>query len=183
MSAFGNGNNEEYLIHIIAVMHLIEQKGMAQDVTKAFEVLVEVRKKLQPLLQFPDNKTETAKEEGKKKLLKIKKTLKNKHDFAVTEAQKAYKLFHCFVVGKARMQWDKIVHEMHSKDTWIGMNGKSNQGLCMRSWLSFQDCIKLHKLTVFPADITENRVSTCSRPSRSPANHDVPVHGSYGCFE
>jgi hypothetical protein len=37
----------------------------------------------------------------------------------------------------------------------IGVNGKSNQGLHVRSWLSFQDCIKLHKLTFFPADATE----------------------------
>jgi hypothetical protein len=55
------------------------------------------------------------------------------------------------------MQWDKIMHEMHSKDPWIGMNGKSHPGLCVRSWLSFQDCIKLHKLTVFPADTTEKQ--------------------------
>ncbi len=32
MSAFENGNNKEYLIHAIAVMCLIKQKGMAQDV-------------------------------------------------------------------------------------------------------------------------------------------------------
>jgi hypothetical protein len=75
MSAYGIGNNKEYLVHIIAIMHLIEQKGTAQDVEKAFEVLVEVRREMQPLLKFPDNKTESEKEEHKKKLLKFKKTL------------------------------------------------------------------------------------------------------------
>ncbi len=63
---------------------------MAQDVKKAFQVLVEVRKELQPLLEFPDDKTETAKEERKKKLLEIKKTLKTKQNFAIAEAQKVY---------------------------------------------------------------------------------------------
>jgi hypothetical protein len=66
MSAFGNGNNEKYLVHVIAVMCLIDQKGMDQDVKKAFEVLVEVRRELQPLLEFTDNETETTKEECKK---------------------------------------------------------------------------------------------------------------------
>ncbi len=47
--------------------------------------------------------------------------------------------------------------EMHSKDPWIGMNDKSHQDLCMSSWLSFQYCIKLHKLTVFPADAAEKQ--------------------------
>jgi hypothetical protein len=55
------------------------------------------------------------------------------------------------------MQWDKIVHEMHSKDPWISMNGKSHKDHRVRSWLSFQDCIKLHKLTIFPADATEKQ--------------------------
>ncbi len=48
---------------------------------------------MQPLLKFPDNKTESKKEECKKKLLKIKKTLKTKCNFTVAEAQKAYELF------------------------------------------------------------------------------------------
>ncbi len=64
-------------------------------------MLVEVRREMQPLLEFPDNKTESKKEERKKKLLKIKKTLKAKRNFAVAETQKVCKLFRCFVVGKA----------------------------------------------------------------------------------
>jgi hypothetical protein len=44
MFTFGIWNNEEYLVHVIAVMRLIKQTGMAQDVKKAFEVLVEVRR-------------------------------------------------------------------------------------------------------------------------------------------
>jgi hypothetical protein len=38
MSTFRNGKNKEYLIHIITVMHCIEQKGTAQDIKKAFEI-------------------------------------------------------------------------------------------------------------------------------------------------
>jgi hypothetical protein len=104
MSAFRNGDNKEYLIHVIAVMRLIKQKGLAQDIKKAFEVLVEVRREMQLLLEILDNKSESKKEEHKKKLLKIKKTLKTKCNFAVAEAQKACELFRCFIVGKARPQ-------------------------------------------------------------------------------
>jgi hypothetical protein len=138
-------------------MHPIEQKGTVQDVKKAFEVLVEVRREIQPLLEFPDNKPDTAKEERKKKLLKYKRVFKTKCSFAITEAQKAYKLFCCFIVGNVQMQRDKIVTEMHPKDPWIGVNGKSHQGLCMRSWLSFQDCIEPHKLTNFPPEPAEKQ--------------------------
>jgi hypothetical protein len=133
MAAFENGNNKEYLVHVIAILHVIEQKGTERDVKKAFEVLVAVRREMKPLFEFPDNKTEAKKEEQKKKLLKYNDILKAKKDIVVAEAQKAYKLFCCFVAGEMQMYWDRIVHKMNSKDSWIGVNGKSNQGLCVRS--------------------------------------------------
>jgi hypothetical protein len=55
------------------------------------------------------------------------------------------------------MQWDRIVNEMHTKNLFIGVNGKSNKGICVKSWISFMDCIELHKLTVFPADAAEKQ--------------------------
>jgi hypothetical protein len=133
MSTYSQGNNEESLIHVIAVKHLLEQKRTDQDVKKAFHIVAEVRKELELLLKAPDDKTESKKEECKKKLLDFKKTLKTKHDLAVVEALKAYKLFSCFVIGKAQTQWDKIMHKMHSKDPWVGVNGKSHKGprLCI----------------------------------------------------
>jgi hypothetical protein len=55
------------------------------------------------------------------------------------------------------MQSDRIMNEMHTKYPWIGVNGKSNKGICMNSWISFMDCIKLHKLTIFPAEADEKQ--------------------------
>jgi hypothetical protein len=37
------------------------------------------------------------------------------------------------------------------------VNGSSNKGLCVHFWLSFVDCIKLHKLTIFPVDAAEKQ--------------------------
>jgi hypothetical protein len=99
MPAYGTGNIKEYLIHVIAVMCLIEQKGTAAKVKGAFAALVAVRKEMSPLFNFPVNKTAAEKEVQRKKLKKFKETLKAKKDFAVTEAQKAYKLFRCFIAG------------------------------------------------------------------------------------
>jgi hypothetical protein len=55
------------------------------------------------------------------------------------------------------MQWDRIMNEMHTKNPWIGVNGKSNKGICVKSWILFMDCIELHKLTIFPADAAEKQ--------------------------
>ncbi len=36
MSAFGQGDNKEYLVHIIAIKRLLEQKGIVKDDGKVF---------------------------------------------------------------------------------------------------------------------------------------------------
>jgi hypothetical protein len=112
---------------------------------------------MSPLLDVPEDKTANEKEARKKKLSDLKETLQVKKDVTVEKAQKAHELFRCFVVGKARTNWDRIVNEMHTKNPWVGVNGHSNKGLCMRSWISFMDCIELHKLTIFPADSAEKQ--------------------------
>jgi hypothetical protein len=157
MPMYGTGNNEEYLVHVIAILCMVEQKGTAAKVKEAFAAFVAVRKEISPLIKFPDDKTATEKEARKKKLNDLKEALKAKKDIAVKKAQKAYKLFHCFIIGKAQTNWDRIVNEMHTKNPWVGINGKSKKGLCMRSWISFMDYIKPHKLTIFPAEAAEKQ--------------------------
>ncbi len=157
MPTYGSGNNKEYLVHVIAVLRLIEQKGTAAEVKEAFAALVKVRKEMSPFFNFPEDETPAEKEARKKKLANLNKSLKAKKSFVVDQAQKTYELFHCFVVGKARTQWDRIVNEMHTKNPWIGVDGKSNKRIRVKSWISFMDCIELHKLTVFPADAAEKQ--------------------------
>jgi hypothetical protein len=156
MPTYSSGNNEEYLVHVIAVLHPVKQKGTAAEVKEAFTALVAVRNEMSPFFNFPEDETMAAKEARKKKLNKFNKSIKAKKVIAVKLAQKAYELFRCFIVGKAQMQWDRIMNEMHTKNPWIGVNDKSNKGIRMKSWILFMDCIKLHKLTIFPADAAEN---------------------------
>ncbi len=101
MPTFGSGNKEEYLVHVIAILHLVEQKGTAAEVQEAYAALITIRKEMSPFFNFPEDKTATAKEARKKKLNKLNEFLKAKKTFAVKVAQKAYELFCCFVVGKA----------------------------------------------------------------------------------
>jgi hypothetical protein len=180
MFAFGHGNNEENLVHIIAGKHLLEQQGTLKDVGKAFGVIVEVGKQLEPLLQAPDGKTKTKKDEQRKKPSNIKEDLKAARELAVAETLKAYKLFHCFVVGEVQMQWDKIVSEMPFKDPWIGVKRQSHKGLHVQTWLSFQDCIKLHKLTIFVADAVEKQHIYMQQTIKKP--QQVTMHQYMSCM-
>ncbi len=112
---------------------------------------------MSPFFNFPEDKTVAKKEERKKKFIILNESLKAKKSFVVKQAQKAYELFRCFIVGKAQTQWDRIVNKMHTKKPWVGVNGKSNKGTRVKSWISFTDCIRLHKLTIFPANTAEKQ--------------------------
>jgi hypothetical protein len=101
MPTYGSGNNEEYLVHVIIILCLIEQKGTATEVKEAFAALVAVRKEMSPFFNFPEDKTSAEKDSRKKKLADLNKSLKAKKSFVVKLAQKAYELFCCFAVGKA----------------------------------------------------------------------------------
>jgi hypothetical protein len=104
-------------------------------------------------------------------LSEYKEILKAKKSVAVAETQKAYEVFRCFVVSNPQTQWDEIVHKMHTKDPWIGMNKSSNKGPCICFWPFFMDCIKLYKLTIFPVDAAEKQhyymMQTVKKPQRA----------------
>jgi hypothetical protein len=126
---------------------------------------------MKPFFQFPEDETKAAKEIQKQMLSEYKEIFKAKKGFGIAETQKAYEMFHCFVTGNPRTQWDKIVHNMHTKDPWIGMNRSSNKDIHVCSWPSFLDCIKLHKLTIFPVDAAEKQhyymTQTVKKPQRA----------------
>ncbi len=105
MPTFNSGNNKEYLVYVIAALRLVEQKGTTAKVQEAYAVLITIRKEMSPFFTFPEYETATAKEARKKKLNKLNESLEAKKTFAVEVAQKAYKVFCCFVISKAQMQW------------------------------------------------------------------------------
>jgi hypothetical protein len=51
-----------------------------------------------------------------------------------------------------QVQWDHIVREVHKNNPWTALNGTKHKGLRMKTSESLQDCIMLHKHTVFSVD-------------------------------
>ncbi len=126
MAVFAYEADKDYLVHIIAVLHIIGKKGLASEIQVAWDLITEVRREMKPYFIFPEDETEAVKEIRKQTLSEYKEILKAKKVVAVAKIQKAYEMFHCFVVNNLQTQWEKIVHKMHTKDPWIGVNGSSN---------------------------------------------------------
>ncbi len=71
------------------------------------------------------------------------------HDKAIAET---YEQLRNLLSGNAQSQWDCICRERHEHDSWAAVNGQVTKGRRPRMWMSFLDCLELHKLTVFSAD-------------------------------
>jgi hypothetical protein len=143
---------------------------MVAEIKVAWLAIRDVRKEMAPYFQLPPDESEEAKKLRHNLLDQFKEILKAKKGTAITVTQKAYQMSRLFVVSNQQTQWDKIVQEMHTKDPWIGVNGISPKGICIRSWPAFLDCIELHKLTIFPVDTAEKQryymVQTVKKPQR-----------------
>ena len=66
MPTFGCGNTKDYLVHSIAILRLVEQKGTAVEVQEAFAALVAVRKEMSPFFNFPEDKTVATKKQERR---------------------------------------------------------------------------------------------------------------------
>jgi hypothetical protein len=76
------------------------------------------------------------------------------HDKAIAET---YEQLRNLLSGDAHFQWDCVYHKMHEHDSWAAVKGQVTKGRHPRTWMSFQDCLELHKLTVFSADAAKRQ--------------------------
>ncbi len=76
------------------------------------------------------------------------------HDKAIA---KTYELLRNLLSSNLQSQWDCVFCKMHKRDLWVGVNGQVTKGRRPRRWMSFQDCLELHKLMVFSADAAKRQ--------------------------
>jgi hypothetical protein len=116
MAVFTCGTNADCLVHIIAVLCIIEKKGLAQEIKAAWLALPATKKEMMPFLQVPPDESEEAKKLCEASVEQYKGILKAKKGAAIAITIQAYEMFRLFIVGDQQTHWDKIVQEMHPKD-------------------------------------------------------------------
>ncbi len=78
--------------------------------------------------------------------------------------------------GDAQTQWDRVYHGMHERNMWAGVKGKVIKGRRPHMWAAFQDCLELHKLTVFTADAAKRQRFYIQQAVRKPQRTTVQQH-------
>jgi hypothetical protein len=161
MPIYSHGNNKEYLAHIVAVLRVIEQKGLSKKcrvLAKAVARWSEALKNLQEAAESQDTISTsvdiTARKVEIEQTHQMLQEAQKAHNKAIAES---YEQLRNLLSSNAQSQWDCICCEMHERDSWAAVNGQVTKGRRPRTWVSFLDCLKLHKLTVFSADAAKRQ--------------------------
>jgi hypothetical protein len=132
MPIYSRGNNEEYPAHIVAVLRVIEQKGLpkkCQVLPKAVVRRSEALKNLQEAAESRDTVSTSVDVTACK--VEIEQTTQ-----MLQEAQKAHnkaiarmdEQLRNLLSGDAQSQWDCVCCEMHECDSWAAVNGQVTEG-------------------------------------------------------
>jgi len=87
-----------------------------------------------------------------------------------------YDLFHRTLKEDPELQWDCIVNDMHTKDTWEDLRGAKHDGLRRKSMASLWECIDFHKLTVYSVNAVERQRFYMLCNLKKPAKSSIPAH-------
>jgi hypothetical protein len=135
MPIYSHGNNKEYLMHIVAVLRVVEQKGLpkkCQVLAKAVARQSKALKNLQEAAESQDTVSMSVDVTACK--VEIEQTnqmlqeAQKAHDKAIAES---YKQLRNLLSGNAQSQWDCICRKMHEHDLWAAVNGQMTKGRCL----------------------------------------------------
>ena len=183
MKIFSVGSPEEYLSHIVAVLHLIERKGLREqtktfygemrNATAALQAL-QKRKALESKDGADDEQSkEELSEADKVELTQSQGIFKDAKSKYVKAIEATYEVMRTLLAGDPLTQWDRIVKEMHEGDSWAGPDGKEHKGSRLKCTKAFSDCLELHKLTVFSPDAAERQRYYIQQGIRKPQRASV----------
>jgi hypothetical protein len=95
------------------------------------------------------------------------------HNKAIAES---YEPLRNMLSGKAQSRWDCVCRDMHKHDSWAAINSQVTNGRRLQMWMSFLDCLELHKLTVFSADAAKRQWFYIQQAVRKPQRATVQQH-------
>jgi hypothetical protein len=164
-------------MHIVAVLHIIKQKGLDVKCRKLRKAVVRQSKMLKNLLEATglrdtvsmDVDVQARKVEIEQTQQMLQESQKA-HDEAIA---KMYEQLSYLLSSVSQSQWDRVCRKMHRRDLWAGVNGQVTDGRHPQMWMSFQDSLELNKLTVVSADAAKRQWFYIQQAVRKPQRATV----------
>jgi hypothetical protein len=174
---YSRGSNKEYLAHVVAVLCIIKQKGLPRKcrvLAKAVVRQSKALKNLQEAMESRDTVSTSVDVQARKveieQAVQMLQESQKAHNKAIA---KTYKQLRNLLSGDAQSQWDCVCREMHKRDLWAAVNGQVTKGGRPQTWMSFLDCLELHKLPVFSADAAKRQRFYIQQAVRKPQRATV----------
>jgi hypothetical protein len=178
---YSHGKTKEYLMHIVAVLRIIKQKGLDARCRNLKRAVLRQSEMLKNLLEATGLRDTVSMDiDVQACKVEIERTQQLLQDFQKSDDEaiaKVYKQLGNLLSGDPQSQWDpRVYREMHERDSWAGVNGQVAKGRHPCTWMSFQDCLELHKLTVFSADAAKRQRFYIQQAVRKPQRATVRQH-------
>jgi hypothetical protein len=181
-SLLGNGaDGEEYMKHLMSFAQFMEKKGYKADLKAASKVTLSATTALKKLAKAQTGEKDPAKAKRLTKVEAAKVRLINAKVAESTLACLAYDLFCKLLRDEPKIQWDRIVTEVHIKTPWEDFKGVKHNSLRGKSHQSLMDCIEFHKLTVFTVNAAERLGYYLMCSIKKPIRRTIRMHIS--CME
>jgi hypothetical protein len=163
-------DGEEYVKHLMSFFCFMEKKGYKADSKAASKVTLGATTALKKLSKAQHGEKDSAKAERLTRVEAAKVRLIKAKVAESMLACLAYDLFCKLLRDKPKIQWDRIVTDMHTKNSWEDIKGVKHNSLRGKSQQSLMDCIEFHKLLVFTVDAVERLryylISSVKKPVR-----------------
>ena len=141
--------------HLMSFFHFIVKKGYEADLEAASKVTLGATTALKKLAKAQHGVKDPEKAKRLTRVEAVKVRLIKAKVTESTLACLAYDLFCKLLRDKPKIQWDRIVTDMHTKNPWEDIKGVKHNSLRGKLHQSLTDCIKFHKLTVFTVNAVE----------------------------
>jgi hypothetical protein len=180
MPIYFRGNTEEYLPHIVAVLQIISKNGLPKKSRMLTKAVVKWSEALKNLLEATGSQdtvlVNVDVQAGKVEIEQTQQMLQEGQKAHNKAIAKTHKQLRNLLSGDAQFQWDCVCHEMHEHDLWAGANVQVTKGRHPQKWMSFQDCLELHKLTVFSAAAAKRQKFNIQQAVHKPQRATVQQH-------
>jgi hypothetical protein len=154
----------------------MEKKGYEADLEKASKVTLSTTTALKKLAKAQHGEKDPAKV---KRLTKVKAAKERIIYVKVAEstlACLAYDLFRKLLRDEPKIQWDRIVTDLHTKNPWEDIKGVKHNSFRRKLQQFLTDCIEFHKLTVFTVDAVERLRCYLMCSAKKPVRWTICMH-------
>jgi len=136
----GDGvDGEEYIKHLLSFNRLMEKKEHRADLAEAAKAVLKVSLTLKKHYKVPEGESDPSKAV---RLIEVKAAERELTAAKVAESTitcLTYDLFRKLIKDDPKIQWDRIVTDMHTKNPWLDLRGVKHHGLREKSSQSLVD--------------------------------------------